>query len=82
MTLPLPALAPRRLHGREPFHVGPSPLPFIVGDLWCWAASDLASNTLRGGVVEYLVGRALGLELTVRPSGIRSTCKSQTVRHS
>lgn len=32
---------------------------------WRWAYSDLRSNAVRGVLAEYLVGQALGLEMTV-----------------
>ena len=36
-------------------------MPFSKLDFWRWAVDDLASNTLRGLVAEFLVARALGL---------------------
>ena len=66
MTFPLPAMELRRHEAPEPFRMGEMALPFSLGDFWSWAASDLASNALRGSLAEYLVARALGIELTVR----------------
>ena len=40
-----------------------------VGDFWAWAYSDILENTARGIFAEYLVGSALGMVETVRPSG-------------
>ena len=43
-----------------------SPPAHTVGDLWRWAMSDLDSNTMRGTVAEFIVGRALGCTEKVR----------------
>lgn len=66
MTTPLPALGLHRRRAADPFRAADAVLPFDLGDFWTWAASDLASNALRGSLAEYLVARALGIELTVR----------------
>jgi hypothetical protein len=64
--MPFPAPALVRKHGTEPFHAGSSPLDFQLLHFWQWAASDLASNTLRGRIAEFLVARALGLDTGIR----------------
>ncbi len=43
-------------------------LEFSVGDFWRWAYSDLRENYLRGILAEFLVAKALGIELSVRSS--------------
>lgn len=48
------------LTGDEPFHDRGRRLGLAVRDFWRWSASDLASNTLRGLVAEFLVNRAIG----------------------
>jgi hypothetical protein len=51
----------RTLSGAEPFHAAGSPLDFAAVDFWRWAFSNLAGNSLRRLVAEYLVARALGI---------------------
>lgn len=58
--------APRRLSGAEPFHAAGASLDFAAVDFWRWAFSNLAGNSLRGLVAEYLVARALGLATGAR----------------
>ena len=55
-----PAIDVARLGGREPFAGAGGSLDFDVGDFWSWAASDLASNALRGMLAEFLVAGAIG----------------------
>ena len=55
----------RTLEGGEPFHDGARELGATVADFWRWAYSDLAANSTRGLVAEYLVASALGV--TSRP---------------
>lgn len=50
-----------RLLGDEPFHDGGQALDFDVRAFWCWSASNLVSNTMRGVLAEYLVARAVGV---------------------
>ena len=45
--------------GDEPFHSNGEPLPFTVSDFWRWGVANLAGNTLRGLVAEFLVARAV-----------------------
>lgn len=67
MTRPphLPRYVPQKLHGAEPVGFDPN-APTSIADFWSWAFSDLASNTLRGIYAEWLVARALGLDLHLR----------------
>ncbi|ANS66763.1 hypothetical protein SLINC_4539 [Streptomyces lincolnensis] len=37
-----------------------------LGDFWSWACSDLANNTMRGVLAEYLVATALGAAIGTR----------------
>lgn len=62
---PLPRHVPKKLHGTEPVGADADPRASIA-DFWSWAFSDLASNTLRGVYAEWLVARALGLDLHLR----------------
>jgi hypothetical protein len=57
---------PRRLAGDEAFHASGRLLGFDVLGFWRWSASDLASNTLRGRLAEYLVAQALDLTAECR----------------
>jgi hypothetical protein len=44
------------------------PTDMRLVDFWRWAVSDLVENTTRGRLAEFIVGKALGLELPVRDS--------------
>ena len=61
-----PAIVPVRKIGDEPFHTSQVTLGFDLKSFWQWVASDLANNTLRGLVAEYLVAQALGIADGVR----------------
>ena len=50
----------------EPFKATGQPLPFALGDFWCWQGSDLLSNAQRGILAEYIVAKALGSAPPVR----------------
>lgn len=39
---------------------------FTIGEFWSWAFSDLQDNVLRGEFAEFIVARALGIDLHVR----------------
>jgi hypothetical protein len=54
--------------GDEPFRSGGEPLDICVRDFWRWAVSDLAENTTRGRLAEFIVAKALGLNTAVRDS--------------
>ena len=41
-------------------------MPAEVGDFWRWAYSDLLMNKTRGVLAEFIVAKALGLDLSVR----------------
>jgi hypothetical protein len=80
------SLPTRRLTGDEPFHAAAGSAGFAVRDFWRWAASELAGNTLRGVLAEFLVARSMGLDAGFRtewastdlvsPEGIRIEVKS------
>ncbi len=60
--LPLGRLKIRRLSGGlEVFHNNGIPHDFAVADFWSWSTSDLADNTTRGVLAEYIVARALAI---------------------
>lgn len=62
-----PALHASPRSGAEPFHAAGRALGFDLLSFWRWSASDLVDNTARGVLAEYLVGRALDVDL----SGVR-----------
>lgn len=66
MKTPSPKLTPVKLSGGEPFTSQSKPFGFSVNDFWSWAVSDLASNSTRGVLAEFIVAKALGLELSLR----------------
>ncbi|MHC9540604.1 MAG: hypothetical protein AB9903_13945 [Vulcanimicrobiota bacterium] len=39
---------------------------FTIGEFWSWAFSDLQDNMLRGEFAEFIVARALGIDLHIR----------------
>ncbi|MFD8159625.1 hypothetical protein [Streptomyces malaysiensis] len=55
----LGALAITRRNGSEPIRTGRESVS-TLGEFWSWACSNLASNTMRGVLAEYLVATALG----------------------
>ena len=59
MSSHLGPLSPLRRDGAEPFVHEGDPVGTLAG-FWSWACSDLASNTMRGVLAEYLVATALG----------------------
>jgi hypothetical protein len=63
----LPPLALTRKTGDERLHDGGRPLPSTLLSFWQWSGSDLVSNTIRGRLAEFIVGTALGVDL----SGVR-----------
>ncbi len=76
-----------RQTGTERFHAAGVDLGFDLLGFWQWSTSDLLSNVTRGRLAEYLVARALGLNIDgVRddwapfdlctPSGLRIEVKS------
>jgi hypothetical protein len=58
MSADLGPLAITRRSSREPIRVGGETVGRL-GDFWSWACSDLANNTMRGVLAEYLVATAL-----------------------
>ena len=53
--IPLPFHSPQ-----DALHIDNDDLPVTVGHFWQWLASDLLNNTLRGKLVEFAIGYALG----------------------
>lgn len=49
--------------GTELFCLGDRNLSFSVLDFWRWSASNILSNASRGALAEFIVGRALGMEM-------------------
>lgn len=56
----------RRLSGDELITLQGAPTSWTVLSFWQWAFSDLASNTVRGILAEFLVRCALGIDQGVR----------------
>ncbi|WUD78221.1 hypothetical protein OG937_44150 [Streptomyces sp. NBC_00510] len=50
----------RRRSGSEPIRADGASVA-TLGEFWRWACSDLANNTMRGVLAEYLVATALGV---------------------
>ena len=52
------------LTGEERFSFNSATLPFDVKEFWSWNGSNLLNNTLRGALAEYIVAKALDLEIS------------------
>jgi hypothetical protein len=87
MTDDLGRIPVLRRVGSEPFTDGRDDLGFDLLGFWQWSASDLVLNTARGVLAEYLVARALGVDVSgvrdgwaaydlLTPSGIKVEVKS------
>jgi hypothetical protein len=76
MTEKLDRLPVPRQIGSEPFTDGEDSLGFDLLGFWQWSASDLVSNTARGVLAEYLVARALGIDV----SGVRDSWAAYDLR--
>jgi hypothetical protein len=76
MTEKLDRVPVRRQIGSEPFTDGEDSLGFDLLGFWEWSASDLVSNTARGVLAEYLVARALGIDV----SGVRDSWAAYDLR--
>lgn len=61
----LPRIVPTRRSASDPFHTNGSPIGLTLSDFWCWSASDLLSNTLRGVLAEFLVANALDISASL-----------------
>jgi len=49
--------------GKEQFHgIGDAP-SFTLAEFWQWSASDFLNNALRGVLVEFVVAKALGIQI-------------------
>ena len=64
--LDLSALEIARKLGSERFRTNDRELEFDLLAFWAWYSSDLASNTMRGVLAEYLVARDLGVAHVAR----------------
>jgi len=62
----LDAIKPTRKTGNEKFHASHKVLDFDLLAFWQWSVSDLVSNATRGRLAEFLVARALGINVDVR----------------
>ena len=65
MTDQTPPPAAQR-SGTEPVHQSGVPLGPTLQEFWRWSASDLVGNTTRGILAEFLVAKALQIDLSVR----------------
>jgi hypothetical protein len=63
MTKDLSRIHPVRRTGDEPLHATGRPLGITLRDFWRWSSSDLVSNATRGVLAEFIVAKALGVEL-------------------
>jgi hypothetical protein len=80
------AIKPTRKTGNEKFHSSHKAMDFDLLAFWQWSVSDLVSNATRGRLAEFLVAKALGINVDVRdewsaydletPSGIKIEVKS------
>jgi hypothetical protein len=59
----LGAIRLHRKSGLEPFRVGERSTEFNLLDFWQWSGSDLVDNTSRGILAEYIVAKALGIDV-------------------
>lgn len=59
----LPRLETKRKTGEELFTFDGTSLEFNLLDFWKWSVSDLVSNATRGRLAEYIVARALRIDL-------------------
>ncbi len=62
----IPAFQAKQLSFNQPLTVDGKPISAEVGDFWKWAYSDLLMNKTRGVLAEFIVAKALGLDLSVR----------------
>jgi hypothetical protein len=82
----LPPIETTVRSGDEAFTAGGAAAGLQLMEFWRWALSDLVTNANRGLLAEFLVARALGLEMPVRnlwdaydlqtPEGLRVEVKS------
>ncbi|EGO62129.1 hypothetical protein [Acetonema longum] len=52
------------LTGDEHFTFGGMPTNYLLNDFWAWQASDLLNIALRGALAEFIVAKALNLNIT------------------
>jgi hypothetical protein len=53
-------------NGDESFHFAGREAGFDLLSFWRWSVSDLVSNATRGRLAEFIVARALGVQIPVR----------------
>ena len=93
MLTDLGRLHPTRMTGDEPFRASSTVLDFDLLDFWQWSYSDLVSNITRSAFAEYVVARALGVDIEpirdqwaaydlVTPDGIKVEVKSSAFLQS
>lgn len=70
---------PVRKTGRERFHAGTKELTFDLAGFWQWSVSDLLSNATRGRLAEYLVARAIGIDVDSTVRDEWDACDLRTV---
>ncbi len=63
MLLELGKKIPVIKSGMESFHVDGKPLEFNLQEFWRWSVSDLLSNVTRGCLAEYIVAKALNINM-------------------
>lgn len=73
-------IVPKRLSGNELFYNAEQRLNFDLLDFWRWSSSDLAGNTARGILAEYIVGRAIGCNLDVRNEWASYDLETEDIR--
>ncbi|MBM3289689.1 MAG: hypothetical protein FJY92_06015 [Candidatus Hydrogenedentes bacterium] len=61
---PFPRITPTLRSAIDPFTDNTVPLGYTLLDFWQWSASDLLSNAQRGILAEFIIARAIGIELT------------------
>jgi hypothetical protein len=64
MSKELDHMPAERRSGTERFTDSGADLGFSLLEFWQWSGSDLVANTWRGVLAEYVVGRALAVDLT------------------
>lgn len=66
MTKNLGAIELERKIGKEKFHSNNKMFDFDLLSFWQWSVSDLVSNATRGRLAEFLVAKALDININVR----------------
>lgn len=66
MKSALPAVNPTRHTGKTQFRNNGTKLPFRLADFWAWSYSSLLNNVIRGNLAEFIVAKALDIQIGVR----------------